>query len=461
MKMYRNAIILLVVFGLLAGGYLLLDRKVEKKSDSGSEDTKTEKILEIDREKISQITVKNPDGTFVFKKKDKDWVLSSPAGLNFSKSKMSSIESNISSLYSSKVIEENAADLAQYGLNSPVIIEVKLTDGSVKTLELGSETPTKDAVYAKLKDSGKVYTITSYTADTLKAAKKDMREKALFSIKPEEVIKFSLDRKGQNVFTASKKDEASWEITAPIEAAGDAGKIMPIIQDVAAVSVMEFEEENPADLSKFGLDKPSYVISFETSSVKNKILMGAEKVKGSEIYAMLADGKEVFTLSVDSFKYLDKPLKEIMDSFVYIVNINDVSKMVVEMDGRTTTSIIETNKDDKDKDKFVVEGKDVKEADKEKGDSLFRKYYQSVIGIIVDEIDTAGKPSGNPEVTITYSLKKAPGTMKVELVPKDGKYYYALRNGKYTNILVEKKKLDEKDGIRDSYKKLAEAIGIK
>lgn len=76
----------------------------------------------------------------------------------------------------------------------------------------------------------------------------------------------------------------------------------------------------------------------------------------------------------------------------------------------------------------------------------------------MSEVEPGAKPEGKPEVIITYYLKKAPGTMKVEYIPKDANNYYVVKNGKYSGIVVAKKKFDEPDGLRDTYKKLVQAM---
>jgi hypothetical protein len=111
------------------------------------------------------------------------------------------------------------------------------------------------------------------------------------------------------------------------------------------------------------------------------------------------------------------------------------------MDGRTDNIEIQSNKDNKDNDRFTLNGKEVPRDAKvgeKTGDSLFRAYYQSLIGISMSDLEIGAKPAGKAELAITYYLKKAPGTMKIEFIPKDGKYYYALKNGNYTNMLVDK-----------------------
>ena len=49
---------------------------------------------------------------------------------------------------------------------------------------------------------------------------------------------------------------------------------------------------------------------------------------------------------------------EIIQPFIYITNIDTVTRIDVTMDGRTDTSTILADTADKDKDKFTINGKD-------------------------------------------------------------------------------------------------------
>lgn len=455
MKLYKRAIALLVVLVLLIGAYVFVSKKAPAPS-TPTEERKIERIFEVDKEKITEVTIATKEGTFVFNKKDKEWNLASPKDLKADKSKVDSIISNLSSLVADKVVEENAANTDQYGFASPTLITIKY-DGGVKELEMGNLNATKDAYYVREKGSTKIYTLGKYTGEALMTSRNALRDKTLFTFKAEEVLGLSMYKSGSLIFTAKKAEDSQWLLTAPIEGNADASKISPILEATAATaSYINFIEEKPADLEKYGLKNPSYALDVETAQGKTKLLLGNEKEKGQEVYAKLADKDEVFTIDDTAFNFLDKPLKEIIEVFAYIVNIQDVSKIEVVMDGKTTVSDIVTNPDDKDKDNFTVNGKEANMKD-DKDNSLFRKYYQALIGVTMEEIDVNGKPSGKPEITFTYSLKKAPGTMKVEFIPKDDNYYYVVKNGKYANILVAKKKFDEADGVRETQKKLLDA----
>jgi hypothetical protein len=51
--------------------------------------------------------------------------------------------------------------------------------------------------------------------------------------------------------------------------------------------------------------------------------------------------------------------------------------------------------------------------------------------------------------------------MKVEFYSKDKDYYYVVKNGKYSNLLVLKSQFDKAEGVRPTYKTLMDLINKK
>lgn len=460
MKLYRNAIILVVILGLLTGTYVYLVKHKKPSTDSSAADSSQAiSILQVASDKVTQVTVENKDGKFVFVKNGTAWKAAYPENFNASTSKVADIVNNMSALTADKVIEDNASDLTKYGLNSPATITLQMSDGTAKAVQIGDETPTKSGYYLKEKDKNKVYVISTYTGQELNPSKNDLRNKLLFTDDSSSITGLSLEKGGKEVFTTKKLDKDQWALTSPVEANADSSKLDPIINVITASNLNEFVEENAADLDKYGLKSPAYGLTVQTAKGNFKLLLGDEKIKGTTMYAMYDGTNEVFTVDESLFNFIDKPLNEIMEIFAYIVDIGDVSKIVVDMDGQTTTSEILTDKDgNKDNDKFTVNGKDANMKDASDM-SYFRNYYQSLIGVVMSGTEPGAAPQGKAEITITYTLKKAPGTMKVEYMPRDGSSYYVVKNGKYSGMVVSKAEFDKPDGgIRVAYKALMEQI---
>lgn len=458
MKNYVKVIILLLVLAVCVAGVIFVGMQPEHKDNASSNQTTAQdvKILELDKDKIDQVTVKNKEGEFVYEKKGTDWVLVSPKDITFNKNAISSFIGQFSTLQAQKVVEDNAKDLAQYGLDKGAEVTIKMKDGTSKTLIIGSNNPTSDLTYVKLKDSNKVYGVSTDTGKNLIASKDTLIDKTLFPYQSEAITGITFERDGKQVFEAAKAGE-TWKMFAPIKIDARTENMKPILDSLNFLSAESIEEENATDLSKYGLDKPSYAFTLVTATKKSKILMGIEKERGSSIYAKLADSNRVVTLGLSSFNYLDKPFKELIEPFVFIPNIDTVSRVVATLNGTTVTSDIKTDKNDKKNDSFVVNGKDLKKADPDNADSNFREYFQSLIGIVADSIEPDAKPSGTSVVTIDYTLK-VPGSSKIEFIKKDDRSYYAMKDGKYTGIVVDGKQFDQ---ITETYKKIDDVINKK
>ena len=407
--------------------------------------------------------MKNSDGTFVIVKKDDEWALSTPTDLRYDSSQLSSIVINSAAIVADKMVEENAEDLSIYGLDDPATAIIKAKDGTSVTLEIGNQTPTGGGYYVKRAGENKVYTISKYTGDKLTSGRNDIRTKQLFDITPDDIQKFGLNRKGQNIFISEKIDD-TWNMVAPIKGSMNDTSFLPMLEAIAGTEVVEFVDDDPEDLSVYGLDKPTYELIFSTEATGEvKLQMGLELKNASTIYAKLDGVDEVFTIRTSPFTFLDKPLKEIVNIFAYIVNISEVKKIDLTMDGKTTHMELDVYLDeegnmDSDKDKFYVNGVDAS-GKNENGKQPFRQFYQALIGISIDEIDVDGDPAGGKaDITIDYTLKD--GSMKVEFIPKDEYFYYVVRNGEYAGVLVKRKNKGEFgiDGMKEAYNTMMEFL---
>jgi hypothetical protein len=228
------------------------------------------------------------------------------------------------------------------------------------------------------------------------------------------------------------------------------------------VSATEYVEVGAKDLSQYGLDKPRYSLKVECDgSVGDiEVLFGNEKAVRTTVYAMMGGTSDVFVLNLTNFSWLDKPMKEFIDVFAYIVNINDVKHIQADFDGRTVQIDIDADMDNETEDVFFVDGVDVTNLNNDKDRSIFRLFYQALIGVTIYDIEPDADPPGSPsEITLLYELEKEPYSMLVEFVPKDERLYYVFRNKEYAGIIVEKRLFDkDEDGLRPMYATLRSAM---
>lgn len=463
MKLYRNMIILVAV--LLALGGVLVAAKLLIKNDT--EDVDDENIITLyayDSKLLTDLIIESDDGKFVFKKRegteeyDAEWDMISGGEFPIHNQNVNIVSLNAVDLKAYKLVEENPESLDIYGLDNPYRVTFKLSDGTEKYIDVGSMTPTKQAYYIRISDSNNVYAIYSYKGDLLVATKDEIRNKNVFDVYSDEVMKISLDRDGKKVFAAEYSEEVGWQITEPIKIGANLVKLSTIFETFVRASAETYIEENAQDLAKYGLDNPKYVIEAATADVHVKLLLGKNTDGETLYYARYDNSNEVFTIDKSSLSFIDIKTIEVLDTLIYTPFIYDVSEVVVNFDGKTVVSQVESDSAKPEEDKFTVDGIDVLSKGSD-GEEAFRNFYRSLVGIYYSDIEILEeKPTGTPEISITYILEKDPGKMVIEFVSKDEKKYYVLENGEYLGKLVNKSVFDEGDGLRKNYAKLMDVL---
>lgn len=459
MKLYRNALILLIILGVLAGGYFFLNsRKAGTSEASDSTASKEIKVVTVDKDKINLIEINNEEGSFKLAKKDKTWSMEPAAELPMNSDAAETYASDLTQIAAVRVVEDNASDLSKYGLDKPATIKISLSDGSSKEILVGSYNPTNEGIYVKNSDGNKVYLVNKDSEDNLKAGRSRFIKKDILPVEYTDLKTFSFERNGELQFAIDIPSSSEIKVVKPVEENGESSKVGPMLSSVVGLRIGDIVDENPSDLSKYGLDKPAYAIEYGDAKTTKKILIGNEVEKGSTAYAKFPDGKTVYTIDTSSLTFLDAKLSDVITPFVYLPNISDVNKVELFIDGQKIVSDITTDKDNSDNDKFMVNGKDANMKD-EKDSSLFKKFYQALIGVTMYKYEPEGKPAGTPEVTIKYYMKPDSKAVTVDFISKDDNYYYAVKDGVYTNKVVLKSRFDEPEGIRETYKALLKAIG--
>ncbi|WP_265445614.1 DUF4340 domain-containing protein [Acetivibrio straminisolvens] len=462
MKLYRNIFILVVVFLALIGAFFIARNKASKVED----DYQRIEIYKLDTEKAEELTVVNGEDTFVLKKKDDEWELVSGGDFEINQVQIQSIISNVCDLYATKEVESNPKDLAQYGLDNPASVTIKFSDGTTAEIEVGDETPTKSGYYAKKKDKNTVYTIAYYLGNILKANEVSIRNRFVLDVTTQDVTELAVTKDGKRSFKIVKSNNKGWQMVEPIEAGINMVRVNTALDALVRAEVVEYIEKDAKDLAKYGLDSPSYVVEAAAGSQRVTLLIGDVKENNSESYGMFEGTNEVFVINPGALGFLDTPALEIMDGIIYAPYIYTVKDIDFNIDGKTIKIKIEEVKDEtktdetEEKDdevdkkyKHYIDGIDVEDRKGEEGISKFRDFYASVIGIMASAIEPEASPAGDAEISIIFNLDTEPGKVTVEFVPRDEKTYYAMKNGKYTGIVVRKDAFDAEDGPRKTYEK--------
>ena len=188
-KQIKLIVIIAVVIAVLAlalWGISLIPRDSDNVT-SGV--VQTVKLHEIDKGTVKTVHIKNEWGEYTLVSDGKGgFVEETTKEFKQYTANVSSLVSSLCKVNAKRMIEQNAQDLAKYGLDTPKIIAT-LTDinDNVYKLSLGNEAPS-GGHYFMYNDLATVYTISLVTAENLKLTPLDFVDIMLTETLPELVF---------------------------------------------------------------------------------------------------------------------------------------------------------------------------------------------------------------------------------------------------------------------------------
>lgn len=439
-KKSKNILILIIVLGVLIGAYYYVNNMPSEDDEPNEEKIE---ISKFDKEKIVKMTLKKKDDTLTLTREGEEWKVDYPHEIKLNNSAIDDIAYSFASLYAERVIDEDTKDLSNYGLEDPqAIAEAELDDGVKKKFYLGDKTPTGDTYYLMAEDDPKVYVVWMNHGEHFTYSLSDIRDKKLPEIDKMDFKYLKIDKKdGRPIEIRMNEDQTEeqasfglglWQMTEPYnEPMGvDGDKFQKTLDSIPAFTIKDFIDDDPEDLAKYGLEEPEIEFTFKDSENSLQLHIGKEH-DDKTVYCKTPDSNSVYTIEKSKLEFMDLDPFTIVDKFAFIVNIDDVDKIVVEGGGKTYTLTITrtTEKSDKEGEEdevietYKLDGKEVEE-------SPFKKAYQSLIGLLVDA-ENNKEPDGKPEVETTFFLNKGKEReIHVDYVPYDNDFYVVMRGGK-------------------------------
>jgi hypothetical protein len=158
------------------------------------------------------------------------------------------------------------------------------------------------------------YFFVDLPAEQKENTKKERAEK-LLPLDAEKVVEFSLSRNDSSI-TLRRNDPHSWSLTHPLSATGDSAEVETFLSEIGSLKKTRVVENNPKDLSIYGLSSPFIKIHFKFENKSEEtLLVGNESPMGGHLYfkrenqppvMLAATSKSRFEKSVYTFR--DKSL---------------------------------------------------------------------------------------------------------------------------------------------------------
>lgn len=467
----------LVAVAILGGVYAGLMHMPDEQ-DTSSE-TKT--LVSLDTEKLSSVHVTLSGGddytlTSTTENKKTTYSMSGSQDASvYSDSLMQNLCSTASSV-SGQVVETSCDDLSKYGLadsDSVSTVTITDTDGKTTTLRFGVSSDVVSGTYCNIDGKTDVYLVDSDTASALLEQESYYRNLTVlgsyYSLSSE-VQSLTVDALADGtVLTIQARDTSGMDettaqaysdfvFTAPVSCdADDSALKNGLLSDLQTLlTAQSIAEDNPSDLSQYGLDKPTARVHIKTNSIDATVLIGSTTDDNSGRYVMKEGGSTVFVSDASGCGFLNDTWSDWRSTNLMPFSLNEVSQITVTQDG--TTHTVTVTQETADADSQDTESEDSSNTDssdtssdvsqtaaldgKTMSTEALQKLYAALDSVNYTRIlDTPTTQQALASVTLTMtdgstrSLSFAKGGSREYLVSVDGgAYAYGVQQDELTSI---------------------------
>jgi hypothetical protein len=424
MRGLRSTIALLVVLIGLGAYIYFVTWKQSGTTDAASKQEKVFASLEADKIEELKIKAEKGDHTTVVKK-DGAWQVTQPITARADDSEVSTITSGLTQASIVRVVDENPADLKEYGLATPRLeVEFKASgDKDYRKLLVGDKAPTGSDMFAKRNDEKKVFLIPAFQDSSFNKDTFSLREKQLLKFERDKVDRVELAAAGKNLAIA--KEGTEWKLTTPVQARADFGAVEGLIGRLQSAQMKSIAADDaaPADLKKYGLDKPDVTVNVNAGSARATLLVGGKAADGT-IYVRDASRPIVMTAESSLIDDLKKGADDYRRKDIFEFRSYNATRVELTRNGQTVVFEKAKGQGENPQDTWRRVSPAAANADKDKVESLLSRLSNMRATSFAESAAKTGLDK--PELTVYVKFDDGKKEERVSF-GKSGEDVYASR----------------------------------
>ena len=323
---------LLVALGLLvvlAGGIWYSNRS-DKGKDTAAKADATPIVLTLKEADITRIELAHHGGETTVLEKDSAgvWKITAPVAFPVDRDAVMPLVSTLTSVASDKVVDDKPGDLSQYGLNEPALsVTVRFKTGKSKLIAIGDATAIGSAFYARAEGDPHVYTLASYTKDSLDKKSADLRDRRMLTFNSDKLARVVLTaRKAETEF--GKNTSGDWQIVKPKPYRADVFSVDDLVRrlkDVKLDPALSADDLKQA-ASTFNSAAPVATVTVTDANGSQKLEIRKTKAKDEKddkYFARSSVVEGVYAVEATTAKVFD----EFRNKKIFDFGFNDPSRV--------------------------------------------------------------------------------------------------------------------------------------
>jgi hypothetical protein len=423
-----RSLLMLLIVALGLGAYIYF---VELEREPAGTETK-EQAFDVAAADIAELTIRGTSSqTAALRRTGDAWTLVEPVAAPADAAAIDSILSSLETMEIERVLEENPASLAQYGLETPGLqIDFTTTGGAKHRLSVGGTTPTNSGMYARIDDNPRLLLVPAFLKATFDKTPFDLRDRRALNVTRDTIDRVTLaPRAGTAV--ELRRDGVNWRLTAPVAARADFAPADSLLSRLSTAQmssiVTEGAEPTPADLRTYGLDAPQLTVTVGSGSTSATLAIGAAK-DDTSVYARDLSRPIVFTVDSSLLTDLRKDPADLRVKDVFAFNAFSARTLEVTHGGTAVAyakSIPPAGADASVQPTWSRTKPEAGEVNQTALTDLLNALSSLRADRFVDQVPATGE---NVEVAVRFGSADAPEDERVTL-RRSGGTVYAVRSG--------------------------------
>jgi len=427
---FRGPLVALVLLAALAGAFWWSETKDPKSDDptgKGGSSKDNPKLLTLKDDDVTRVAIRRTGSEPVTLSRTKDgWTMQAPKPVRTDADAVNGVVSTMTGLTWERLVEDKAANLAPFGLATPALqVSVTGKDNKTTTLQIGEDTPTGGAWYAKLDGDPRVFSISGGVKGGVDKNWRDLRDQRLITSDDQKLSRVELAAGKTPAAEFGRTGDSEWQILKPRPLRADGmtvDELVRKIRDTKLASTATDEQE-----SKYAAD---FAAGTRVALVTLTDPSGAQSLdvrkKGEEYLAKSSAVETVAKVDKELADSLVKPLDDFRAKKLLEFGFSEPSKMDIR-DAAKTYSISKSGE------KWWQNGK---EMDPTSVQSLIDKLRDLQATALLD----AGFTTSVLDIAVVSSNGKR--TEKIQF-SKGSQTWFAKRENEPTVYAIDNKKVED------------------
>jgi hypothetical protein len=401
-----------------------------------------EKLFQVETADLQELKVKSESGDVTTVRKENGaWQIVDPIAAPASESEVSGVASALGQLEIVRVVDEKPAALTDYGLDTPRIeVDYKAGDKSGKLL-VGAKTPTGANLYARRNDDPRVLLIAAFQESALNKSTFDLRDKAIMKVDRAKIDNVEVTLASDKAVQL-RKEGTDWKLASPVAARADNGTVEALIGRVetAQMKSVVADQATPADLRKYGLDKPQITVTLNQGSARAQLLIGS-KADDTSVYAKDASKPAVVTVESSVAEDLRKEAADYRRRDVFEFRAFNATRAEFTRAGQTVVFEKVKGEGENAADSWKRVSPNAADVDRSKMDSLLAGLADIRATSFNDTTSNTGLNA--PVLTVLARFDEGKKEERVSFGRSGQNAYASLPAGETGAAVIEAEKLDE------------------